>query len=103
LETRIPPGGGIILALAVCAPFWLGVAACAWPVRTMVYPSGRIIVRGDQKFVDTACGSRGKSGCASKSRRAIIILDSCEGAESLPWAFGILEGVKDQKESEFNW
>ena len=34
MDKRLPHGGGIVLAMGICLPFWLGVAGCASALKT---------------------------------------------------------------------
>lgn len=113
---QVPPGGGIVLALAVMVPFWIGVVACAWTPRQMVYPDGMKIIQVDQHTLDSVCSSIADDGhrlrrmdgehpvgCYDKSADTIYLLDSCEGAEALPHELAHRENVAEPSRSGFDW
>lgn len=113
----MPPGGGILLSLAVMVPFWLCFGACAWQPRTIKYPSGLAIVQVDANTIDKVCpvgltdGGRvldrvdGERvvGCYAKWSDTIYVLNDCEGAKSLTHELAHRENIADPERAGFNW
>ena len=84
---------------------------CAWEPMAITYPSGLVIVLADQHTLDDVCSHKSDrgthidhaAGCYDKSEDTIYLLDSCEGAKSLPHELAHREGIADPEKAGFNW
>lgn len=92
------------------------ISGCAWAPQVSQYPSGLRIVRLDQHELDQACGDgplddgsylhNGEGhiqGCYARAQDTIYLLNSCEGAKSLPHELAHREGVAHPSEEGFDW
>jgi len=93
-------------------PIALLLGGCAWSPKVVgPYPSGLIIIRGDQRLLDGICSHLSDkgvyiehaAGCYQKEADTVYVLDNCEGAKALTHELAHREGIYDPEKEGYNW